>query len=137
MPVAVEVTKLEDDRVKVDVAVPEDEVRKQFDRTVKEVSSRMRIPGFRPGKAPAAIVRKQYADAIRQETLEGLMREAYLKVIESEKLEPVTQPHAHDVSFESQGDTGFRPVAVHARTLCDSDVGRSGRRCAQDRTARW
>jgi trigger factor len=69
------------------------------ERAAQRVAKQVRIAGFRPGKAPAAIVRKQYAAAIDQETLDGVMREAYLKVIELEKLDPVTQPHAHDVKF--------------------------------------
>ena len=60
----------------------------------------MRLPGFRPGKAPAGVVKKKFADEIQQEALESLMRDAYQSVLESEKLEPVTQPHAHDVKFE-------------------------------------
>jgi len=70
------------------------------ERAAGRVAKQVRIPGFRPGKAPAAVVRKQYADAIRQEALEALMREAYLRVIEAEKLDPVTQPHAHDVAYK-------------------------------------
>jgi len=69
------------------------------ERAAARVAKQVRVPGFRPGKAPANIVRKQYADAIKQEALDALMREAYLRVIEAEKLDPVTQPHAHDVSF--------------------------------------
>jgi trigger factor len=69
------------------------------DKAAARVARQVRVPGFRPGKAPANVVRKQYADAIRQETIESLMREAYLKVVESEKLDPVTPPHAHDVKF--------------------------------------
>ncbi len=68
-------------------------------RAASRVAKQVKIPGFRPGKAPAGVVRKQFADAIRQEALEALMREAYLRVIESEKLDPVTEPHAHDVQF--------------------------------------
>ena len=45
------------------------------------------------------MVRKKFASEIQQEALEALMREAYQSVLESEKLEPITQPHAHDVKF--------------------------------------
>ena len=69
------------------------------ERAAGRVAKQVRIPGFRPGKAPANVVRKQYADAIRQEALDALMREAYLRVIESEKLDPITQPHAHEVKY--------------------------------------
>lgn len=82
-------------RVSVSAATVNDARERAAGRVAKQV----RIPGFRPGKAPANIVRKQYADAIRQEALDALMREAYLRVIESEKLDPVTQPHAHEVTY--------------------------------------
>lgn len=83
-------------RVSVSVASVDD----ARDRAASRVARQVRIPGFRPGKAPVNVVRRQYADAIRQEALEALMREAYVKVLEAEKIEPVTQPHAHDVKYE-------------------------------------
>jgi trigger factor len=70
------------------------------ERATKRVAGQVRLPGFRPGKAPTAVVRKKFGSEIEQEALEALMREAYQSVLESEKLEPVTQPHAHDVKFE-------------------------------------
>jgi trigger factor len=70
------------------------------EKATRRVAGKVRLPGFRPGKAPAAVVRKKFADEIQQEALESLMRDAYQSVLESEKLEPVTQPHAHDVKFE-------------------------------------
>jgi trigger factor len=91
------------------------------EKAANRVARQVRIPGFRPGKAPANVVRRQYADAIKQEALEALMREAYVKVIESEKLEPVTQPHAHDVNFEDGKALTFelhcevRPIVELAR----------------------
>ncbi|MDA1080838.1 MAG: trigger factor [Gemmatimonadetes bacterium] len=91
------------------------------ERAATRVAKQVRIPGFRPGKAPAAVVRKQYADAIKQEALDALMREAYLRVIEAEKLDPVTQPHAHDVKFADNEPLTFelhcevRPTVELAR----------------------
>ncbi len=70
------------------------------ERATRRVAGQVRLPGFRPGKAPTAVVKKKFADEIQQEALESLMREAYQTVLESEKLEPVTQPHAHDVKYE-------------------------------------
>ncbi len=82
------------------ISVPADTVRAAKERAASKVAKHVRLPGFRPGKAPAAMVRKQFAQAIEQEALESLMQEAYTAVVEQEKLEPVTQPHAHDVSFK-------------------------------------
>ncbi len=81
------------------VSISAASVTEARERAAARVARQVRIPGFRPGKAPANVVRRKFADAIRQEALDALMREAYLKVIEAEKLDPVTQPHAHDVNF--------------------------------------
>ncbi|MCC7195489.1 MAG: trigger factor [Gemmatimonadaceae bacterium] len=82
------------------VSISAETVTEARERAATRVAKQVRIPGFRPGKAPPNVVRKQFAEAIRQEALDTLMREAYQQVIESEKIEPVTQPHAHGVSYE-------------------------------------
>jgi len=84
----------------VDVAVPADAVREVEERTARRYTSQARLPGFRPGKAPPAMVRKKFADAIRQDVLQEVVQEAYKKVMEQEKLDPITQPHIHDLKFE-------------------------------------
>jgi trigger factor len=85
---------------RLQVSVAASRVADARERATRRVAGQVRLPGFRPGKAPAAVVRKKFADEIQQEALESLMREAYQSVLESEKLDPVTQPHAHDVKFE-------------------------------------
>jgi trigger factor len=84
----------------VDVAVPAEAVREVEERLTRRYTSQARLPGFRPGKAPAAMVRKKFADAIRQDTLQELVQEAYKQVMEKEQLDPITQPHIHDLKFE-------------------------------------
>lgn len=84
----------------VDVTVPTETVREIEERTARRYTSQARLPGFRPGKAPAAMVKKRFADAIRQDALQELVQEAYKQVMEQEKLEPITQPHIHDLKFE-------------------------------------
>jgi len=82
------------------VSVPVDAIRAAEDKTARRYATNVRLPGFRQGKAPAAMVRKQFAEQIRQETLESLVREAFETVIEREKLQPISQPHVHDLSFK-------------------------------------
>ena len=60
----------------VDVAVPAESVREVEERTARRYTSQARLPGFRPGKAPPAMVRKRFADAIRQDVLQELVQEA-------------------------------------------------------------
>ncbi len=84
---------------RLQISVAATRVADAKEQATRRVAGKVRLPGFRPGKAPTAVVRKKFADEIQQEALETLMRDAYSSVLESEKLEPVTQPHAHDVKF--------------------------------------
>ena len=83
----------------LEISVPVADVRDAEERAARRYASRVRLPGFRPGKAPAAMVRKRFAQEIRQEALESLVQEAYKEVLEREKLNPVAQPHVHDLKF--------------------------------------
>ena len=106
----------------LEVSVPVSVVEDAEERTAKRYASSVRLPGFRPGKAPAALVRKRFRDAIRQQALESLLQEAYQEVIEREKLKPASQPHVHDVQFDEGKPLVFelhvevRPEIQLART---------------------
>ncbi|HSA54220.1 MAG TPA: trigger factor [Gemmatimonadaceae bacterium] len=81
------------------VEVPADAVRRAEESAARRYASRVRLPGFRPGKAPAAMVLKRFGDAIRQEAVESLVQEAYKQVVEDGKLKLAAQPHVHDLKF--------------------------------------
>src|ERR1044071_5567423 len=104
------------------ISVPVETVRDAEDKAARRYASQVRLPGFRPGKAPAAMVKKRFADAIRQETLESLVQEAYKEVIERENLKLASQPHVHDVKFGDNEPLTFelhlevRPEIALART---------------------
>src|SRR5437868_13550936 len=57
------------------VTVPVEQVQEAEARATSAYQRRARLPGFRKGKAPAALVKKQFADDIRQQALEDLIRE--------------------------------------------------------------
>ena len=84
----------------VQVSVPVESVKDAEDKAARRYASSVRLPGFRPGKAPAQMVRKKFADAIRQEALEAIVRDAYKEVVEKQDLKVASQPHVHDLKFE-------------------------------------
>ncbi len=84
----------------LEISVPVDQVRAAEERAAHRYASNVRLPGFRPGKAPAAVVRKRFGQAIRQQALETLVQEAYQEAVEREHLTLAAQPHVHDVKFE-------------------------------------
>ena len=68
----------------LEVSVPAEDVQAAEEQTARRYATSVRLPGFRPGKAPTALVRKRFADAIRQQALETLLQDAYQEVIERE-----------------------------------------------------
>jgi trigger factor len=119
-----EITEKESSGVdrRIQVSVPVETVRDAEDKAARRYASSVRLPGFRPGKAPAAMVRKKFGDAIRQEALDAIIRDAYKEVVENKDLKVASQPHVHDLNFEDGKPLTFeihfelRPTLELART---------------------
>ncbi|MGH7613897.1 MAG: trigger factor [Gemmatimonadales bacterium] len=82
------------------VTVPVDRVREAEERATRGYQARARLPGFRKGKAPAAIIRKQFAADIREQTLRDLVQHSWKAALEQEHLKPIADPHIHDLKWE-------------------------------------
>ncbi len=82
------------------VTVPVDRVQEAEAKAVKYYAQRARLPGFRQGKAPDAVVRKRFGDAIRQSVLEEVIRESWETAKSSESLKPITDPSIRNLKFE-------------------------------------
>jgi len=85
------------------VTVPVEQVREAEARATSAYQQRARLPGFRKGKAPAALVKKQFADDIRQQALEDLIRESWKAALAQEggALKPVADPHVHNLKWDA------------------------------------
>jgi trigger factor len=89
------------------VTVPLEQVREAEERAAADYQRRVRLPGFRRGKAPAAIVKKQFADDIRQQALQALIRDSWTVALEQERLKPIADPHIHNLKWESGAPVTF------------------------------
>ncbi len=85
---------------RMQISVPADTVASYEDQAARKYATQARIPGFRPGKAPAAMVRKRFAAEVRQEAIELAMNDAFREAIEREGLKLAAQPHVHDLKAE-------------------------------------
>jgi trigger factor len=85
---------------RMQISVPADTVASFENQAARKYATQARIPGFRPGKAPAAMVRKRYAAEVRQEAIELAMNEAFREAVEREGLKLAAQPHVHDLKAE-------------------------------------
>jgi trigger factor len=91
----------------IEVKVPLETVADAENRAAKKYASTVRLPGFRPGKAPPAIVKKRFREAIRQEVVEQLVQEAFQEVVDRENYKVATQPHIHHLKFEEGQPLSF------------------------------
>jgi trigger factor len=83
----------------LEISVPVSDVESETNRVVGDVLKRAKLPGFRPGKVPAALIRKQFAGDIRQKVLEALVPKFLQKQIEAENLNLVGSAEYSDVHF--------------------------------------
>src|SRR3989440_279263 len=83
------------------VTVPLEQVQEAEARATSAYQRRARLPGFRKGKAPAALVKKQFAEDIRQQTVEDLIRESWKAALAQEALKPVADPHIHNLKWDA------------------------------------
>jgi len=83
------------------VTVPVEQVQQAEARATSAYQRRARLPGFRKGKAPAALVKKQFAEDIRQQALEDLIRESWKAALAQEALKPVADPHIHNLKWDA------------------------------------
>lgn len=92
----------------LDITVPVAEVEKETERVVAEIQKKVRLPGFRPGKAPVALVKQRFAGDIRQDVLEKLVPRFFREAAEKEHLEVVGQPNVSDVHFHAGEPLKFK-----------------------------
>ncbi len=81
----------------LEINVDEAELQSAFDDAYKTMRGRLSLPGFRPGKAPLAIVKKLHGDAIEGDTLEKLAQKKFREAAEEHKIEPLGAPVMTDL----------------------------------------
>src|SRR3712207_1715627 len=96
------------------ITIPAKDIDARVDKELKTVAPRIRMPGFRPGKVPANLVRKMHGAALEQQALENAVQEGVQQLIAEQKLRPATQP---SVALEERGEGKDAVVNVELETL--------------------
>lgn len=84
----------------LEISVPAEEVESETGKVVSSFQQRAKLPGFRPGKAPATLIRKQFQNDIRQQVLENLIPRFLDKRVKEEELHVVGRPDITKVKFD-------------------------------------
>src|SRR5919106_4032178 len=101
-------TKLKDNKVRLDVEVSSDAVKKGIEAKVRELRSQVRVPGFRPGKAPRRVIENRVGrDYLYMEALQDSLPNWYSSAVVESNLRPIDRPEIHfDDPLDEQ--EGFR-----------------------------
>jgi trigger factor len=94
----------------IELEIPAENVQKATEKVARDIARVARVPGFRPGKAPVALVRRRFAEDIQGEVLQSLVPEFLGKALDEKKLVPVTRPEVDKVEFKDGEPLKFRAV---------------------------
>jgi trigger factor len=85
----VEVTELGPMKRALKIEVPAQEVTQRFSRAYTELNRQVQVPGFRPGKAPLAVLEQRYAKAVEEDVIRSLVPDFYDRAIKQAGISPV------------------------------------------------
>jgi trigger factor len=85
---------------KITIEIPSAVVDAEIDRVVKGYSKQARLPGFRPGKVPATIIRQRFREQIHHDVMHDLIPRAVEEALQERGIEPVDTPDIKDVSLQ-------------------------------------
>ncbi len=98
----------EGNKVKLSIEVPADEFEKQVDAAFRRIAREVRVPGFRPGKAPRRLLEARLGtDAARSDALQHAVPEYYSEAVQEHEVDVIAPPEIDITSGEESGGVAF------------------------------
>jgi trigger factor len=105
------VEPLDGNKVRLKVGVPAAEFEKAIDSAFRKLAREVRIPGFRPGKAPRQLLEARLGPAVaREQALRDALPEYYAEAVASEDIDVIAPPEIDLTAGEEDGDVEFDAV---------------------------
>jgi trigger factor len=95
---------------RLEVAIPASKIDGEVAERLNKISRTARLKGFRPGKAPIAVIRQQYGDQVHGEVVNDLMRASFSEAVAREKLNPAGGPRIEPIALEPGQDLKYAAV---------------------------
>ena len=113
---------------RLNVSVPTSRVNEQFEARLKRTAKTVKINGFRPGKVPLNVVRREYGAGIYQEVVNDLIRDTVFEAIQQEKINAVGMPNIEKVENKDDALVYEATVEVYpeveVKTFADLNIER-------------
>ena len=94
------------------LTIPAKDIEARIDSEVKKIAPQIRMPGFRPGKVPANLIRKMHGEALHNDALNVALRESVEGLIREKSLRPALQPRVDMADGYAQGKDAELTVEV-------------------------
>ena len=95
---------------RLEVAIPAAEIDGEVAQRLNRISRTARLKGFRPGKAPLAVIRQQYGEQVHGEVINDLMRSSFSEAVAREKLNPAGGPRIEPIAMSPGTDLKYAAV---------------------------
>lgn len=107
-------------RRRIRFTIPAEKVNAAFASTTAKISAKARIPGFRPGKAPSAMIERQFGVEVRRDVLDRLLQDHVFTAIEEAGVRAVGRPEVESFSDLKRGEA--MQVAVVVEVLPEIEL---------------
>ena len=95
---------------RLEVAIPAAQVDGEVSQRLNTISRTARLKGFRPDKAPLAVIRQQYGEQVHGEVINDLMRKSFSEAVAREKLNPAGGPRIEPIALSPGADLKYAAV---------------------------
>jgi trigger factor len=110
-PLTTSVEPLEGNKVRLRVEVPAADFERAIDAAFRKLAREVKIPGFRPGKAPRALLEARLGTEVaREQALRDALPEYYAQAVEAEDIDVIAAPEIDITEGEDGGDVAFDAV---------------------------
>lgn len=83
------------------IQIPEDTIEQSVNQRIKSLSSKAKIPGFRPGKVPQKLIRERFGAQARQEVISDLLQSSFREALNEKDMIPVSTPEITDMNADA------------------------------------
>ena len=84
------------------LTIPAEDIEARVEQEVKRIAPQIRMPGFRPGKVPANLIRKMHGESLRGDALQGAVQDGVQQLLNEQRIRPALQPQV-------ELDEGYAP----------------------------
>jgi trigger factor len=106
----VELTDISECRKSLDFEVPQEVVDHEIGHIAQEFARKAKVPGFRPGKAPIAVIKTRYKEEIVSEVMQHVLPRSFTEAVKERNLDLVADPSFENIDYTMGSPLKFKAV---------------------------